>query len=361
MKNLKPENYKMLFRNQARILCLHSEFFVDNPSFEIGNPLIIYQDGIWNSYINREREKICLQKGLELFQDKNNYQRYAESFREYIDQIKKEVIPKYKEVPQEMTKKEFVNLLPKLRRLWHLYGFTEFFYNDLAYQKMQETNNKIIKENLKDLEKLKLDGRKILNAFIYEGGIMHNVLSYISLKYLGSQYAAKYLYAHELLALFEGKKPRKGLIRERERCYAIAKIEGEFLIFSHRKALKLAAMFLDIPKTDVIEGVIAHKGTVRGKAFVIPQTNDMKKIRKMIPQMKKGVILVAQSTTPELIALCKKAGGIIADQGGMLSHAAIISRELNIPCLIGTEVATQILKTGDLVDLDANKGIVQIL
>jgi phosphoenolpyruvate synthase/pyruvate phosphate dikinase len=74
--------------------------------------------------------------------------------------------------------------------------------------------------------------------------------------------------------------------------------------------------------------------------------------------MGRGEILVSEFTAPELMAACKKAKAIITDMGGMLSHAAIISRELNIPCLVGTGNATRTLKTGDLVQIDFHLGLV---
>ena len=76
--------------------------------------------------------------------------------------------------------------------------------------------------------------------------------------------------------------------------------------------------------------------------------------------MKEGEILVSETTSPDLIPACNKAKGIITNQGGMVSHAAIISREMNIPCIVGTKNATQVIKTGDFVELDAERGIVTI-
>lgn len=72
-----------------------------------------------------------------------------------------------------------------------------------------------------------------------------------------------------------------------------------------------------------------------------------------------GDILVTGMTRPEYIHLAKKSAGIITDAGGILSHAAITARELKIPCIIGTKNATQILKDGDLVEVDADNGIVR--
>ena len=55
----------------------------------------------------------------------------------------------------------------------------------------------------------------------------------------------------------------------------------------------------------------------------------------------------------------RRAKAIITDEGGLTCHAAIISRELGIPCIIGTKIATKVLKDGDMVEVDANKGIVK--
>ena len=78
-----------------------------------------------------------------------------------------------------------------------------------------------------------------------------------------------------------------------------------------------------------------------------------------IPKMQKGEILVASMTRPEYVPAMKKAVAIVTDEGGLMSHAAIVSRELGIPCIVGTKIATSTLKTGDIVEVDADKGIVR--
>ena len=66
-------------------------------------------------------------------------------------------------------------------------------------------------------------------------------------------------------------------------------------------------------------------------------------------------------TNPQMIPFIKKAVAIITDEGGITCHAAIISREMKKPCITGTKNATQLLDTGDLIEVDANKGIVKII
>jgi phosphohistidine swiveling domain-containing protein len=71
-----------------------------------------------------------------------------------------------------------------------------------------------------------------------------------------------------------------------------------------------------------------------------------------------GDILVTQMTTPEFVPLMQKAAAIVTDLGGILSHAAIVSRELKKPCIVGTENATSELKEGDVVEVDAKNGVI---
>ena len=78
-------------------------------------------------------------------------------------------------------------------------------------------------------------------------------------------------------------------------------------------------------------------------------------------KMKPGDILVSKATNPNVVPAMKIAGAIITDEGGITCHAAIISRELKIPCVIGTKIATQVLKDGDKVEVDANNGIIKKL
>lgn len=66
-------------------------------------------------------------------------------------------------------------------------------------------------------------------------------------------------------------------------------------------------------------------------------------------------------TSPWYLPAMKKATAIVTDEGGITCHAAIVSRELKKPCIIGTKIATKVLKDGDLVEVDANKGIVRII
>jgi phosphohistidine swiveling domain-containing protein len=102
----------------------------------------------------------------------------------------------------------------------------------------------------------------------------------------------------------------------------------------------------------VIKGMSAYKGIVRGKVVIIKNTSELNK-------MSEGNILVTQMTFPAFLPAMIKASAFVTDEGGITCHAAIIAREMNKPCITGTKIATKLLKDGDMVEVDANTGIVR--
>ncbi len=113
------------------------------------------------------------------------------------------------------------------------------------------------------------------------------------------------------------------------------------------------------PDKENIFGQIACLGNVIGTVKIIDTKDKLKKV--LSQSLGSEFVLVSNMTTPDYVPLMKKSVAIVTDEGGITCHAAIISRELNIPCIIGTKFATQILKDGDLVEVDANNGVVRIL
>jgi pyruvate, water dikinase len=103
----------------------------------------------------------------------------------------------------------------------------------------------------------------------------------------------------------------------------------------------------------VVRGISAgRRGYGAGKAKVVFNPDDANKL------MTKGDVLVTGMTDPDFVPFMKMASAIVTDKGGITSHAAIVSRELNIPCVVGTETATQILKTGQEYTVDSRTGLI---
>lgn len=101
-----------------------------------------------------------------------------------------------------------------------------------------------------------------------------------------------------------------------------------------------------------LQGQTGHPGRVRGTVRVVASDHDLRRV-------KPGEIIVSMYAKPAFAQILNKMAGLVTDHGGTISHAAILARENNIPCIIGTKAATKVFKTGDRVEVDATKGIVK--
>lgn len=164
----------------------------------------------------------------------------------------------------------------------------------------------------------------------------------------------------ELLTFLSGKKPVSvSALRARRKFSLWRPISlWSWQIFTGKQARdyikRNAAKEEAVAKVDVLTGQVAFTGRVVGRVLIINEPADMKKVRGPF-------VLVSEQTNPELVPAMKKALAFVTDHGGITSHASIVAREMKKPCVIGTRLATKVLKDGDLVEVDAEKGIVKKL
>ncbi|MDD4902394.1 MAG: PEP-utilizing enzyme [Patescibacteria group bacterium] len=157
--------------------------------------------------------------------------------------------------------------------------------------------------------------------------------------------------------LQEGKKVGEKILQERKKHYVLWLQNGRMKFYLGKQARQVEMEQVPpekIAPVKEIKGMVACRGKATGKVRVVNTKAQMER-------MQAGEILVSIMTTPRLLAATKKASAIITDEGGITCHAAIISREFKIPCIIGTKNASKILKDGDFVEVDADSGIVKIL
>ncbi|OGZ26720.1 MAG: hypothetical protein A2365_02370 [Candidatus Nealsonbacteria bacterium RIFOXYB1_FULL_40_15] len=247
-----------------------------------------------------------------------------ETVKEQIEKIKKH----YKELPAQ--KKEIIKKAKLSKDLQYLFGVYSFFMF------------------LKDMRK-----------GIYQKSYvaMEPVINEIAIRIGLTNQEAKYLTGEEIKSALTKEVDFKTVAEERSR-YCIALIEDgrtRFLNDSEIDEIK-KQLVKDEFSADAkeIKGMIAFAGKVQGIARIIEVVKD-------IPKLQEGEVLVSPATNPDLVPAMKKASAFVTDTGGVTCHAAIVSRELKKPCVIGTKFATKAIKDGDLVEVDAERGIVTIL
>ena len=257
------------------------------------------------------------------------------------------------------------------------YGEETKYTIEDAKKRLKEINKKgFLKKWKEDKEKLKkviANTKKILRKKAYLVDLFQYIIyyrtqrtdimnkaGYLAIPMLKKTAESLGLTYEELLVcsfleVLEKDIPSKEILKQRIKDCSILLENGELRCLTGKDSEKIIDFFKEeISNVNELKGSVACKGIVKGKVKVIINRKDFDK-------MNNGDVLVASMTTPEMVPVMKKAAGFVTDEGGVTCHAAIISREMKKPCVIGTKIATKVLHDGDLVEVDADNGIVRIL
>jgi len=305
MININPGDYKKYFTFHGTLTCLQSEFLLRGSLAQAGL-FLTQKGGVFNIYINRNGEKRCLREGSELYSNGKRYADFLSEFKCYVDLANGGVIPSFSNVPESLTKGEFRDAVKAVGKLWYYYGFAEFPYLDLAFEQAKETDNKEIEARLREVSQFKFKAREVMNAYFFQGGVIDNLLSYVSNRFLAFDDVhldARHFYFDELLDVFDGKLLDESVIHEREDCYSAAVIDSTIVHFGYADAVRLNKQFTAFVGTDVVYGKRANPGVVRGRAVVAPMLNSDDKISAIDKAMNEGDVLITETASPDMIEL----------------------------------------------------------
>jgi phosphohistidine swiveling domain-containing protein len=163
-----------------------------------------------------------------------------------------------------------------------------------------------------------------------------------------------YLTDREIESAIENRALDRATVSERKGAFAIAMVDGRLAIISGGEVGNLKSMLRQADYSGVreVRGRAASPGFAKGHAKVLRSDGDIGKVER-------GDIMVVSMTDPNYVPAMEKAAAFVTDMGGILCHAAIVSREMGKPCVVGTRVATRAFKDGDLLEVDAHKGVVR--
>lgn len=318
------------------------------------NSLVFYKNSVLHIYYLNDRHIKATISGYKFFTDKKKVARYKQRVGDLLSEIK-QVKEKYeniniKKISEIELENRFWVIMRFLNRYVVVYTRTEAVY--LAKFEGEKYNALI-----KRLGEMRFSLRKAGDPIFY-------ILLGVLLKEIGRRFGIRtkdlFFYTEdEIKKLFEKKKVAGSVVERRAKGYALIITKNKERLLIGKEFKELFKEVASTKKTKEFSGQVAKRGFVTGRIKMI--LHNKRNISKEVKKFKKGEILVTEMTRPGTILACRKAAAIITDEGGIMSHAAIISRELGIPCVIGTKIATQILKDGDLVEVDANKGVVKVI
>ncbi|MEW5955952.1 MAG: PEP-utilizing enzyme, partial [Candidatus Micrarchaeota archaeon] len=238
--------------------------------------------------------------------------------------------------------------------------------NEARKKRLKEDQRKIIEELGLDDKTISLF--EVAKGFIYAKGFRKDCMfkffskiepfwTEVAKRRQVSINDLRFCYPGEIRALFKGELPAETLKERRNFSLRESRVPHDLLLEGDRAGRHLAALSFVQEKqgeVSVLNGTCASPGRGRGRAKIVNVVKDVEK-------MNKGDVLVSIATMPDLVPAMKKASAIVTDMGGITCHAAIVSRELNIPCVVGTRNATKTIKDGYLLDVDATHGAVKII
>lgn len=174
----------------------------------------------------------------------------------------------------------------------------------------------------------------------------------------------QHLTAQEILYCLENnKKINIQNFNRRLPCYVYVLFEAKKRLITGKRAKSLIDYIersvLKKEEKKEIKGLAVFWGVAQGKVKILSAAKH--NLSREIKKVKDGEIVVTSMMRPHLLPALAKAGGVITNEGGLTSHAAIMARELKVPTIVGAKIATKVLKDGQLVEVDANKGIVRII
>ena len=298
--------------------------------------------------------------GYRYFSSKGKFEWYLEHAEKMITKLKeREKLVKgvdLSRVSDKQLQTMFYNFVKLL-------NYFSDFYTRTEAEKMRRFESESdlnMKEVLFSVGKMRLKLRKSIE------GILKILLGEISeeiVKRYGIKMKDWFFYDYQdVTNLFLGRHINQKKIDLRKKGYAFLRLHGrdELMVGTdYKRAWDLMQDMTKPTKSKELTGMAVFPGKVKGRVGLM--RHDVGDLSKKIQAFREGDILVTENTTPRIIAACKKASAIVTDEGGVLCHAAIISREMKKPCIVGTKQATQILKDGDMIEVDADHGIVKII
>jgi len=322
--------------------------------------LYYYVNGYWYAYLTEEKYNAGLDEGVKCIRNPTWIGKFENEFNALLKKSSSYI--KASKTKGKLSNKEIKGFFDWLLILIEYYSHFDPFFTDKIFAESEKDNS--LKEKVKKLGGMKNFYRERLNELVVNpDSVLKSYLNNIA-QNNGIPFEALYLYSiKEIYKIQEGFSLSEKGIKERTEKYAMYCNKNKFTYFSGDRANEIINKIHKEPETDnELKGISANKGKVVAKARLLEYTlEDFGNLGPLIDSMQKGEVLVTETTGPEIIAACNKAAAIVTDEGGLLSHAAIISRELGIPCVVGTKFATSLIKTGDTIEVDAENGVIKIL
>ncbi|MDB5238306.1 MAG: atp-grasp fold subdomain 1 [Candidatus Kaiserbacteria bacterium] len=358
MRQLKEDDVVMTY--EANGIPPITEWLVSEYYMEPGS-ITAYRNGILRQYLFKSVITRLNQKGIELYKDDKAIRKAATNFRERrteLEHLCTDLMEAHSIEPKDIEQ-----LIEISGKCFKDYEHFDAWYTDGAYPHRDQPGTAAA---LEYAEKEKNVLREEFSALFFDTsknflGVLRRLAVQLGIE----PDDISWYFGPELARAFEGTFLSKDELQARQRSYVyLLDTDGTSTMLVGDEADTYIEAFeakQDVSAALELRGQCASKGpVVRGVVRIINSDYiDFSTTQRKMDAMNEGDVLVSPTTAPDLMPALRKAAAIVTDTGGMLSHAALTARELGKPCVVGTKIASRVLKDGDMVEVDAEKGTVR--
>jgi len=363
IKPVRPDidNYELTFKVHGLTFLLTSVLAI---GFRYLDPLFTSaEDGAFAQYFTKVKMDYAARYGERWFAKPGSVLAYTKAFTNYyrknllhLDTVRGQLV---------LSRADVIRVFRIITTCFTYYSKSDNEFTDAAFSLKRRT--RWVSTNLRLLAEFKDIARLWINMLVIDE---NSYLTEFCVK-LENQFAVdrsdlEFYSVKEIIALFDGFRVDPKEVASRRKSYCMYYLDRRLVHLAGLESSKFIAQIADKTRSlggSEVKGRVANGDDrlVTGRAMVISvDYGQIGKMNAAISKMKQGDVLIADFTAPELIEACRKATAIVTDIGGLLSHAAIVSRELELPCIVGTVNATQVFKTGDHVEVDCRSGLVRL-
>lgn len=316
----------------------------------VDNVLCLYQDNVIKVYFISGRDKEEAARGAKFFKGNNVVRRYRREVERVLSALES-----MRSLPH--TAAGFRKML-KVNRLWNeAYIKTEA----IRLSQFEDEKDPELLERLEEIAELRFKLRVAADSILFKE--LDSALDDFGKAFGTKPNDIMFYDLEELFSLLQKNiTVDKKIIEQRKQGFAFWIDHGDPHLVVGKPYEHIVQMMNAKHKHDEsqeLRGRSASKGVAKGRVRII--RHNERDISEQIQKFRDGEVLVTEMTRPQTITACRRAVAIVTDEGGVTSHAAIVARELNIPCVIGTQHATKMLHDGMLVEVDADSGRVSIV
>ncbi len=346
-KILKPERTTLIEEEEKDLLRLALKIKADPVLFNLFQKII---DNIIDKIHHLNNHEIF--SSLVLHETKYSFMASSENFDEFarqyfIDRLKDMIVKEKAELEKEIISKmpNTVELSIERKKLVDKYSLSPELVHLIDVTRDYSHQRMLIR--IYWTKAINVWG-KMLREFARKMNIGEVDIQYLLKEEINDYFSGKFNINHEEL------KKRK------EHCIFAIFDRQKPILLTGKEAKEFEDKYLkeELSIKSELKGTIASKGIARGKVKILAYGKNM---IQQIGEMEHGDILITGNTRPDMIIAMKKASAIVTNEGGIMSHAALVSRELGVPCIVGTKDATEVFKDGDIVEVDADNGVVKLI